>query len=90
MVDMHETEHILVPNRKGNEICEKTSIYVIKRKSTELMLMLLYHYQCKQCNSIVKLVGGTSNMSTHGHLWGTYGRTDTLVHSCRYTSTLYR
>ena len=49
---------------KGNQICRNTLIYIKMKDRWPNRCWDCCRY-CKQCNSNVKLAGGTSNMSKH-------------------------
>ena len=75
-------------------MCGNASIYVRKRTDNRTDADV-----CKQCNSIIKLAGGTSNMVIHmklhhplllpGSLTGNKQKADTFVCISRYTGTSY-
>ena len=62
MSNTREIEYTLVPNTKGKVDLWKH--FGLRKQKTDGYIDTDVG-ACKQCNSVVKLAGGTSNMSTH-------------------------
>ena len=61
MSDTREIEYTLVPNTKGKSDLWKH--FDLRKRKTDGRMDA--DVVCKQCSSVVKLAGGTSNMTTH-------------------------
>ena len=102
MADTSEIEYTLVPNTKGKSDLWKH--FNLRKRKTDSRIDADVAIFKPLCNSVVKRVGGTSNMSRHRKrhhhplslLWITCGEQTEGLHACphqsvyRYVILLYR